>query len=59
MNLYKRDFIQKLNYKTLEYQDYTVPVNWEVKTINTNMNKKVNCIACVMFIIIQGKKNEK
>ena len=58
MNLYKRDFIQKWDYKTLEYQDYTVPVNWGVKTISTNMNEKVNCIACDVHRVLGGE-NEK
>ena len=36
----------KWNYKTLEYEEYTVPADWKVKTFSIDMDEKVNCAAC-------------
>lgn len=38
--------MKKWNFKTLEYEEYTVPANWKVKTFSTDMEEKVNCAAC-------------
>ena len=38
--------MQKWNYKTKEYEEYTVPDSWKVKTFSTDMEEKVNCAAC-------------
>lgn len=38
--------MKKWNYKTLEYEEYTVPKSWKVKTFSTDMEEKVNCASC-------------
>lgn len=38
--------MKKWNFKTLEYEEYTVPDDWKVKTFSTDMEEKVNCAAC-------------
>ena len=38
--------MQKWNYKTSEYEEYTVPDDWKVKTFSIDMDEKVNCAAC-------------
>ena len=38
--------MKKWNYKTLEYEDYTVPANWKVKLFSKDKNEKINCAAC-------------
>lgn len=38
--------MKKWNFKTLEYEEYTVPANWKAKTFSTDMEEKVNCAAC-------------
>lgn len=43
--------MKKWNFKTLEYEEYTVPDDWKVKTICTDMNEKVNCAACGKSLI--------
>ena len=35
--------MKKWNYKTLEYEEYTVPDSWKVKTFSIDMDEKVNC----------------
>ena len=42
--------MKKWNFKTLEYEEYTVPADWKVKTFSTDMEEKVNCIACGKFM---------
>lgn len=38
--------MKKWNYKTLEYEEYTVPDSWKVKTFSIDMDEKVNCASC-------------
>ena len=38
--------MKKWNYKTLEYEEYTVPANWKVKLFSKDKNEKINCAAC-------------
>ena len=38
--------MKKWNFKTLEYEEYTVPDDWKVKTFSTDMEEKVNCAVC-------------
>ena len=38
--------MKKWNFKTLEYEEYTVPDDWKIKTFSTDMEEKVNCAAC-------------
>ena len=42
----KRESMHRWNNKTLEYEEYTVPDDWKVKTVSIDMNEKVNCAAC-------------
>ena len=43
--------MKKWNFKTLEYEEYTVPADWKVKTFSTDMEEKVNCAACGKSVI--------
>ena len=38
--------MKKWNFKTLEYEEYTVPANWKVKVFSNDMEEKVNCASC-------------
>ena len=38
--------MKKWNFKTLEYEEYTVPANWKVKLFSKDKNEKINCAAC-------------
>ena len=38
--------MKKWNFKTLEYEEYTVPDNWKVKLFSNDKNEKINCAAC-------------
>ena len=43
--------MKKWNYRTLEYEEYTVPSNWKVKAFNTDLEEKVNCASCGKSVI--------
>lgn len=36
----------KWNYKTLEYEEYTVPDSWKVKLFSDDMYEEINCASC-------------
>lgn len=38
--------MKKWNVKTKEYEDYSVPDDWNVSLYETDMNKLVNCASC-------------
>lgn len=38
--------MKKWNYKTLEYEEYTVPDSWKVKMLSDDMNEEINCASC-------------
>ena len=43
--------MKKWNFKTLEYEEYTVPDSWKVKVFSNDMEEKVNCVACGKSLI--------
>ena len=38
--------MQKCNYETKRYEDYTVPDNWKVAKNSIDMFEKMNCAVC-------------
>lgn len=38
--------MKKWNYKTKEYEEYTVPDSWKVKLFSVDMEEKINCASC-------------
>ena len=38
--------LKKLNFETGEYEDYTVPTNWNITVSENDFNKKVQCASC-------------
>ena len=38
--------MKKWNYKTKQYEEYTVPDSWRVKLGSNNLFEEINCAAC-------------
>lgn len=38
--------LKKWNYKRHNYEDYTVPNEWNVKTYGNGMEEIINCVQC-------------
>ena len=38
--------LKKLNFETGEYEDYTVPTDWNITVSENDLNRKVQCASC-------------
>ena len=38
--------MQKWNYRTKKYEEYTVPDSWKVNLYSTNIFEQINCASC-------------